>query len=118
MNDYNEKLEILAYMAENDYPFGGKTMDDYCKTFTVEDLRFLCSAWIGEDPTAYAVGLGRLKKFEKTFKKVLTSRRTCAIISTERGKERRKMTEWYMNPELHDEDFAELADLLGEDEEE
>lgn len=52
MNDYNEKLEILAYMAENDYPFGGKTMDDYCKTFTVEDLRFLCSAWIGEDPTA------------------------------------------------------------------
>ena len=52
MNDYNEKLEILAYMAENDYPFGGKTMDDYCKTFTVEDLRFLCNAWIGEDPTA------------------------------------------------------------------
>ena len=52
MNDYNEKLEILAYMAENDYPFGSKTMDDYCKTFTVEDLRFLCNAWIGEDPTA------------------------------------------------------------------
>lgn len=25
------------------------------------------------------------------------------------------MTEWYMNPELHDEDFAELADLLAEE---
>ena len=26
-----------------------------------------------------------------------------------------EMTEWYMNPELHDEDFAELADLLAEE---
>lgn len=26
------------------------------------------------------------------------------------------MNEWYMNPELHDEDFAELADLLKENE--
>ena len=26
------------------------------------------------------------------------------------------MTDWYMNPELHDEDFAELADLLAEEE--
>ena len=25
------------------------------------------------------------------------------------------MTDWYMNPELHDEDFAELADLLAEE---
>ena len=25
---------------------------------------------------------------------------------------------WYMNPELHDEDFAEMADLLAEDPEE
>lgn len=28
------------------------------------------------------------------------------------------MMNWYMNPELHDEDFAELADLLAEEEEE
>ena len=28
------------------------------------------------------------------------------------------MAEWYMNPELHDEDFAELAGLLEEAEEE
>lgn len=27
------------------------------------------------------------------------------------------MTEWYLNPELHDEDFAELAELLAETEE-
>ena len=25
------------------------------------------------------------------------------------------MTNWYMNPELHDEDYAELAELLAED---
>ena len=27
------------------------------------------------------------------------------------------MTNWYLNPELHDEDFAELAELLKEEEE-
>jgi len=26
------------------------------------------------------------------------------------------MTDWYMNPELHDEDFAELAAFLEEEE--
>jgi hypothetical protein len=26
------------------------------------------------------------------------------------------MTNWYENPELHDEDFAELAELLAEEE--
>ena len=26
--------------------------------------------------------------------------------------------EWWMNPELHDEDYAELADLLAEEEDE
>ena len=25
------------------------------------------------------------------------------------------MLNWYMNPELHDEDYAELADLLAEE---
>ena len=28
------------------------------------------------------------------------------------------MMNWSMNPELHDEDFAELADLLAEEEDE
>jgi len=28
------------------------------------------------------------------------------------------MTEWMMNPELHDEDYAELAALLAEEDEE
>lgn len=28
------------------------------------------------------------------------------------------MMDWYMNPELHDEDFEELLELLIEDEEE
>ena len=55
---------------------------------------------------------------KKLLKKVLTTGRTCDILSTERGKERRKMTEWYMNPELHDEDYAELMALLREEEEE
>ena len=25
------------------------------------------------------------------------------------------MMDWYMNPELHDEDYAELAELLAEE---
>ncbi len=28
------------------------------------------------------------------------------------------MMNWYMNPELHDEDYEELLELLNEDEEE
>jgi len=28
------------------------------------------------------------------------------------------MMDWYMNPELHDEDYAELAELLAEEAEE
>lgn len=28
------------------------------------------------------------------------------------------MADWYMNPEIHDEDFAEMADLLAEEEDE
>lgn len=48
----NEKMDILQYMAENRYPFGGRDMDYYMDTFTVEDLRDLLTAWMGEDPTA------------------------------------------------------------------
>jgi len=39
------------------------------------------------------------------------------IIQSERGKEITKMTNWYMNPELHDEDYEELLELLAEEEE-
>lgn len=28
------------------------------------------------------------------------------------------MTNWYMNPELHDEDYEELMELLAEEDEE
>ena len=28
------------------------------------------------------------------------------------------MTNWYMNPELHDEDYEELLEILAEEEEE
>lgn len=28
------------------------------------------------------------------------------------------MMEWYLNPELHDEDYAELAELLAEEKDE
>jgi len=52
MKDYNEKLELLAYMVENGYPLGNHTMDDYCKTWTLADLRFFCAEFLGEDPTA------------------------------------------------------------------
>ena len=41
-----------------------------------------------------------------------------AIILTERGKESKTMMNWYMNPELHDEDYEELLELLAEEEEE
>jgi hypothetical protein len=33
---------------------------------------------------------------------------------TERGKEDTRMN-WYMNPELHEEDYTELVDLLEEE---
>lgn len=35
-----------------------------------------------------------------------------------RLKEDTKMTNWYMNPELHDEDYEELMELLAEEDEE
>jgi hypothetical protein len=35
-----------------------------------------------------------------------------------KSKEGTEMTNWYENPELHDEDYEELMELLTEDEEE
>ena len=52
MKDYMEKLGILAYMVENGYCLGERTMDDYCRIFTLEDIRYLCAHFFGEDPTA------------------------------------------------------------------
>ena len=52
MKDYMEKCEILAYMVENGYHLMNRTMDDYCRDFTLEDIRNLCVEFMGEDPTA------------------------------------------------------------------
>lgn len=40
----------------------------------------------------------------------------CAIMVTEREREGTKMLNWYENPELHEEDYAELMALLAEEE--
>ena len=34
---------------------------------------------------------------------------------TERERRNPKMMNWYMNPELHDEDYEELLELLAEE---
>jgi hypothetical protein len=48
----NEKMDILQYMVENGYKLMNRTMEEMAETFTVEDLRNFCSAFMGEDPTA------------------------------------------------------------------
>ena len=50
MKDYMEKCEILAYMVENGYHLGLRTMDDYCRDFSLEDIRHFCACFMGEDP--------------------------------------------------------------------
>lgn len=52
MKDYNEKCEILAYMVENGYHLMTRTMDDYCRDFSLEDIKRFCARFMGEDPTA------------------------------------------------------------------
>jgi hypothetical protein len=52
MKDYNEKIEILAYMVENGYCLMNRTMDDFCRDFSLEDIRNFCACFMGEDPTA------------------------------------------------------------------
>lgn len=49
MKDYMEKLDILAYMVENGYHLGTRTMDDYCRDFSVEDLWRFCQNFFGDD---------------------------------------------------------------------
>lgn len=51
-NEYMEKCEILAYMVENGYHLEPRTMDDYCRDFSLEDIRHFCACFMGEDPTA------------------------------------------------------------------
>lgn len=47
-----EIMEILAYMIENGYHLMNRTMEDYCRDFTVEDVRAFCACFMGEDPRA------------------------------------------------------------------
>ena len=53
--------------------------------------------------------------FEKIFQKGVDNRAGMCYNDYSKREEETEMTEWYMNPELHDEDFAELADLLAEE---
>lgn len=50
MNDYMEKLETLAYMVENGYKLMNRTMDDYCRDFSLAEIRAFCTRYMGEDP--------------------------------------------------------------------
>ena len=50
--EYCEKLEILGYMVENGYNLMDRTMDDYCRDFSLDDIRRFCVGFMGEDPTA------------------------------------------------------------------
>ena len=48
MKDYAEKCEILAYMVENGYCLANRTMDDYCRDFSLADIRYFCECFMGE----------------------------------------------------------------------
>lgn len=58
------------------------------------------------------------KIFSKKFEKSVDNRLTICYNDYSKREEEPKMLNWYMNPELHDEDYAELADLLAEEEDE
>ena len=45
--EYMEKLDILAYMVENGYHLGNRTMDDFCRDFSIEDLKRFCATCCG-----------------------------------------------------------------------
>ena len=51
MNEYMEKCMVLAYMIENGYNLGNRSMDDYCNDFTLEEIQQFCNCFLGEDPT-------------------------------------------------------------------
>ena len=52
------------------------------------------------------------------FQKSVDNRAGLWYIIYRKREEDTKMTNWYMNPELHDEDYEELLELLAEEEEE
>ena len=55
----------------------------------------------------------------KNFSKSVDNRLTICYNDYSKREEELEMLNWYMNPENHDEDYAELADLLaGEEDEE
>ena len=116
MNEYMEKCMVLAYMIENGYNLGNRSMDDYCNDFTLEEIQQFCNCFLGEDPTKW--GPIFLKKFSKS---VDIPARVCYNYIIKR-EEDTTMADWFMNPELHDEDFEEyeklLRELAEEDEEE
>lgn len=60
--------------------------------------------------------IGKSKKKFLTFfvKGVDIFAGMCYTILRKR-EEDTEMTNWYLNPELHDEDYAELAELLAEE---
>lgn len=49
MKEYMEKLEVLAYMVENGYSLMGRTMDEFCRDFSLADIRFFCECFMGEN---------------------------------------------------------------------
>lgn len=49
---------------------------------------------------------------EKTFKKSVDNRRDLCYTLYRSREEDTEMADWYMNPELHDEDYEEMMDLL------
>jgi len=46
---FDEKMDILQYMVENGYNLMGRTMEEFCRDFSVEDLRRFCACFLGED---------------------------------------------------------------------
>lgn len=47
MKDYEAKIDILMYMVENGYHLGTRTMDDFCKDFSLDDIKNFCRCFCG-----------------------------------------------------------------------
>lgn len=61
---------------------------------------------------ANSVGFILPKIFSVSFKKVLDICTGICYNDYSKREEEPEMTEWYMNPELHDEDYEEITELL------
>lgn len=46
--EYTEKMNILRFMVNNGYHLCNRTMDDFCRDFSVEDLKNFCRTCCGE----------------------------------------------------------------------